>query len=196
MDRCWREPAWACFRKTGLAPWVPIKFDARRVQLMESSGCGKIAMVADGHAFISEDSGRQWSACAGAPVGTEWYSRNPSPLSRRRPSSSTPETSAAPTMSDPQWMMNGNAVSGATGTSFNVPTTTSGQDSVSLRISAGGQSQTSDPVTFRIKNYARPTVHLSLAQSTIAAGATDGVSATSTGSECGDPPGAGQRASR
>ena len=86
-----------------------------------------------------------------------------------------------------QWMMNGNAVPGATGTSFNVPTTTSGQDSVSLRISAGGQSQTSDPVSFRIKNYARPTVHLTLAQSTIAAGATDGVSATATGSECGDP---------
>jgi outer membrane protein OmpA-like peptidoglycan-associated protein len=86
-----------------------------------------------------------------------------------------------------QWMMNGNAVSGATGTSFSVPTTTSGQDSVALRVSAGGQSQTSDPVSFRVKNYARPTVHLSLSQSTISAGSTDGVSATSTGSECGDP---------
>ena len=86
-----------------------------------------------------------------------------------------------------QWMMNGNAVSGATGTSFDVPTTASGQDSVALRVSAGGQTQTSGPVSFRVKNYARPTVHLTLAQSTIPAGSTVGVSATSTGSECGDP---------
>jgi outer membrane protein OmpA-like peptidoglycan-associated protein len=86
-----------------------------------------------------------------------------------------------------QWMVNGSPASGGTGTSFSVPTTSSGTESIALRVSAGDQSATSDPVSVRVKNYARPTVHISLAQSTIAAGATDGVSATSTGSECGDP---------
>jgi photosystem II stability/assembly factor-like uncharacterized protein len=61
------------FRKTGAAPWTPIKFGGRRVQLMESSGHGKIAIVADGHAFLSENSGHSWSVCGEAPPGTEWY---------------------------------------------------------------------------------------------------------------------------
>jgi len=86
-----------------------------------------------------------------------------------------------------QWMVNGNPASGGTGSSFSVPTTSSGTESITLRVSAGDKSATTDPVSVRVKNYARPTVHLTLAQSTIAAGATDGVSATATGSECGDP---------
>ena len=63
------------FRKTGAAPWVPIKFSAtaHRVQLLESAGGGRIAMVAGGHAFVSENSGRSWSTCGEAPAGTEWY---------------------------------------------------------------------------------------------------------------------------
>jgi outer membrane protein W len=86
-----------------------------------------------------------------------------------------------------QWMVNGNAASGGTGSSFNVPTTNSGSESISLRVSAGDQSKTTDPVNVRVKNYARPTVHLSVSQSQIAAGASDSFSATATGSECGDP---------
>jgi outer membrane protein OmpA-like peptidoglycan-associated protein len=85
-----------------------------------------------------------------------------------------------------QWLVNGSP-SGATGTSFSVPTASSGTESIALRVSAGDQSATSGAVSVRVKNYARPTVHLRLAQTTIAAGGTDGVSATATGSECGDP---------
>jgi hypothetical protein len=84
-------------------------------------------------------------------------------------------------------MLNGKAVPGAKGTTFSVPTIVSGQNTVSLRVSAGGQTKMSDTVSFRIKDYRLPTIRLSVAQSTITAGATDTLSATATGSECGDP---------
>jgi hypothetical protein len=86
-----------------------------------------------------------------------------------------------------QWMVNGNPAPGGTGSSFNVPTTNSGQESISLRVSAGSESQTSAPVNVRVKNYSRPTVQLSLSQSSIPVGGTVAISATPTGSECGDP---------
>ncbi len=86
-----------------------------------------------------------------------------------------------------QWLMNGNPVSGANGTSFSVPTTNSGQESVALRVTAGGETKTSDPVNFRIKDYRRPTVQFGSMPSSIAAGASVPLSATARGSECGDP---------
>ena len=86
-----------------------------------------------------------------------------------------------------QWMMNGSAAPGGTGSSFSVPTTSSGTESISLRVTAGGESATTSAVSVRVKNYSKPTVHISVAQSTISAGATDAVSAVATGSECGDP---------
>jgi photosystem II stability/assembly factor-like uncharacterized protein len=62
------------YRKTA-AVWVPVKIAgaARRVQWMEASGHGKIAMVSDGRAFLSESSGKEWSACAAGPAGAEFY---------------------------------------------------------------------------------------------------------------------------
>ncbi len=87
-----------------------------------------------------------------------------------------------------QWLMGGNPVEGANGTSFSVPTTSgSGQKSVALRVTAGGETKTSDAVSFRVKNYSRPTVQFGAMPATIAAGGSVPLSATATGSECGDP---------
>jgi hypothetical protein len=86
-----------------------------------------------------------------------------------------------------QWMVNGSPVSGATGTSFSVPTTSSGSESVSLQVSAGGQSKTSDAVTVLVKNYSRPTATVSVSPSTIPAGSTAQISGSANGSECGNP---------
>lgn len=63
------------FRKTDTSPWAPVKIGgaARRVQWMESSGHGRIAMVSDGRAFVSENGGREWSACGDGPAGVEFY---------------------------------------------------------------------------------------------------------------------------
>ena len=62
------------YRKTA-AVWVPVKIAGavRRVQWMEASGHGKLAMVSDGHAFLSESNGKEWSACASGPEGAEFY---------------------------------------------------------------------------------------------------------------------------
>jgi photosystem II stability/assembly factor-like uncharacterized protein len=61
------------YRKTGATPWVPVKAQgARRVQWMKSSGQGRLAMIADGRAFVSENGGREWSACGNGPTGAEW----------------------------------------------------------------------------------------------------------------------------
>lgn len=61
------------FRKTGATAWVPVKSAARRVQTIESSGHGRLAMVADRRAFLSDNAGRAWSVCGEAPPGAEWY---------------------------------------------------------------------------------------------------------------------------
>jgi photosystem II stability/assembly factor-like uncharacterized protein len=62
------------YRKSGAAPWTPVKFGGatHRVQLMESSGQGHLTMVADGRAYVSDNGGREWSACGNGPDGTEW----------------------------------------------------------------------------------------------------------------------------
>ncbi len=86
-----------------------------------------------------------------------------------------------------QWMVNGSPASGGTGTSYGVSTSNSGTQSITLRVSAGDQSATSNPVSVRVKDYRRPTVHVNLGQNNIAAGSPVPVSATATGSQCGDP---------
>ncbi|HVO99295.1 MAG TPA: YCF48-related protein [Bryobacteraceae bacterium] len=63
------------FRKTGAAAWAPVRIAgaSRRVQWMESSGHGRLAMVSDGRAYVSENSGKEWKACASGPAGMEFY---------------------------------------------------------------------------------------------------------------------------
>ncbi len=63
------------FRKTDTTAWSTVKIAgaSRRVQWMESSGQGRLAMVSDGRAFVSENSGKEWNACAAGPAGVEFY---------------------------------------------------------------------------------------------------------------------------
>jgi photosystem II stability/assembly factor-like uncharacterized protein len=64
------------YRKTAAAAWAPVKFGAagaHHVQMMDSAGHGRMTMVADGHAFLTDNGGKVWTACGDAPSGTEWY---------------------------------------------------------------------------------------------------------------------------
>jgi outer membrane protein OmpA-like peptidoglycan-associated protein len=87
-----------------------------------------------------------------------------------------------------QWMVDGSAVSGATGPSFNVPTAgSSGAKSITVKVSAGDSSATSNPVSVTVKALTPPTIQFAVSPSTVAYGATIPLSATANGSECGGP---------
>ena len=98
------------------------------------------------------------------------------------------EVAAAGWLSDQtptyQWMVDGNPAPGGTGSSFNVPTQSSGTHRITVRVSAPQSSATSDPVSVTVKNYAPPTVRLALSQSTITFGDKLTLNATATGSDC------------
>jgi outer membrane protein OmpA-like peptidoglycan-associated protein len=85
-----------------------------------------------------------------------------------------------------QWMVDGQPVEGANGTSFSLPTAgASGTKSVTVKVTSGDVSKTSDAVSVRIKDYHAPTVQFSVSPSTIPAGAKAQLAATASGSECG-----------
>jgi hypothetical protein len=85
-----------------------------------------------------------------------------------------------------QWIVNGQPVAGANGTSFNVPTTDgSGTKSVAVRVSVPDSSRTSDAVTFRVKDAGAPVVRFALAQTSIPFGTKLPLNATAQPSECG-----------
>jgi outer membrane protein OmpA-like peptidoglycan-associated protein len=86
-----------------------------------------------------------------------------------------------------QWMVNGNPVGGTTSNTFNVPTIDPGPKTVTVRVSAGDSSATSEPVTVNVKPLTPPTLQFSVPQSTVAYGARLNLAATATGSECGGP---------
>ena len=87
-----------------------------------------------------------------------------------------------------QWLVNGQAVAGATGPTFNVPTVDgSGTKTITVKVSVPGSAATSDSVTVRIKNYAPPTVQFPLSPSTVVYGTRVPLSATANASECGAP---------
>ena len=87
-----------------------------------------------------------------------------------------------------QWMVDGSPVSGATSSSFNVPTAgTSGSKSITVKVSAGDSSATSNPVTVMIKPLTPPTIRFAVSPSSIPFGGTIPLSATANGSECGGP---------
>ena len=85
-----------------------------------------------------------------------------------------------------QWMVDGQPVEGATGTTFSLPTAgASGTKSVSVKVTAGDASATSTPVTVTIKDYHAPTVQFSVSPTTIPLGAKAELNATASGSDCG-----------
>jgi outer membrane protein OmpA-like peptidoglycan-associated protein len=86
-----------------------------------------------------------------------------------------------------QWMINGQPVSGATSSTFNVPTGGSGASSVTVRVSAPGSSATSNPVSVRVDEVTAPTVQFALSQTSIPYGAKLPLHATATAGPCGGP---------
>jgi outer membrane protein W len=87
-----------------------------------------------------------------------------------------------------QWMVDGQPVAGAGGSTFSLPTAgASGVRSVAVRVSAGGASKASDPVAVRVKESGAPAVRFASLPASIAAGARLPLSATATPSACGGP---------
>lgn len=85
-----------------------------------------------------------------------------------------------------QWMVNGAPVSGATSSSFSVPTADgSGARRVSVSVSAGGSTKTSSEVTVNIRPLAPPTISFNISPSTVPYGTKITLAATATGSQCG-----------
>ena len=85
-----------------------------------------------------------------------------------------------------QWAINGQNVSGANGSTFSVPTQgrQAGALRVTVTVSAGGSSATSDPATVNIRPYAPPTVTLSANPTTIPAGGTSTLTSAARTSDC------------
>ncbi|MCU1325467.1 MAG: hypothetical protein JWN34_837, partial [Bryobacterales bacterium] len=88
-----------------------------------------------------------------------------------------------------QWMVNGSPVAGGNGASFTVPTTTSGTQTVTVRVSVADpdSSATSNPVTVVVKPLTPPTVRFAVSPATVPYGSTIALNANATGSECGGP---------
>ena len=85
-----------------------------------------------------------------------------------------------------QWMVNGQPVAGATGSTFSVPTVDgAGSKTVTVRVSVPESSKTSDPVTVRVKDYSAPTVQFVISPSTVTFGTRVPLAATARASECG-----------
>lgn len=88
-----------------------------------------------------------------------------------------------------QWYVNGSPVPGATSPTFNVPTAdTSGAKAITVRVSAGDSSKTSDAVNLTVKSLSPPTIQFSVSPSTINYGDRVTLNATATGSDCGGQP--------
>ncbi len=87
-----------------------------------------------------------------------------------------------------QWMVNGNAVSGATSSSFSVPTANgTSTETVTVKVSAGDSSATSSPVTVTVNPLTPPTISFAISPSTVPYGTRVNLAATANGSTCGGP---------
>ncbi|MDE3194696.1 MAG: hypothetical protein KGN84_00005 [Acidobacteriota bacterium] len=87
-----------------------------------------------------------------------------------------------------QWMVNGQPVNGATSSSFSLPTTGSGARTVTVQVSAGGDTKTSAPVTVNIGALTPPTISFAISPSTVPYGTKVNLNANATGSTCGGQP--------
>jgi len=84
-------------------------------------------------------------------------------------------------------MVNGSPVGGTSSNTFNVPTIDPGPKTVTVQVSAGDSSKTSDPVTVTVRPLTPPTIQFGIPQSTVPYGTKVNLAATATGSECGGP---------
>ncbi len=86
------------------------------------------------------------------------------------------------------WSVNGSAVPGATGNTFNLPTANaSGTQSVTVTVAAGGAMKTSAPVSVPIGALAPPTISFTVSPSTITYGDKLPLNAMANASSCGMP---------
>ena len=86
-----------------------------------------------------------------------------------------------------QWSVNGSPVSGATSSSFSVPTLTAGNKTITVQVSAGGTSGTSAPVSFTVRPLTPPTITFGISPSTVPYGTRINLAANATPSACGGP---------
>jgi outer membrane protein OmpA-like peptidoglycan-associated protein len=87
-----------------------------------------------------------------------------------------------------QWMVNGSPAPGGNGSNFSLSTVDgSGNKSITVKVTAGESSATSQPVNVRIKDYSAPTVNFAISPSTVPFGTKVPLAAVARGSECGDP---------
>ena len=87
-----------------------------------------------------------------------------------------------------QWSVNGSAVSGATGSSFSVPTVDgAGAKRVTVTVSAGDSSKTSDAVTVTVRPLTPPTIQFAISPNTVPFGTRINLAARAAGSTCGGP---------
>jgi outer membrane protein OmpA-like peptidoglycan-associated protein len=87
-----------------------------------------------------------------------------------------------------QWSIDGQAVPGATGPFLMVPTAGgSGLKAISVKVSAGDLSATSDPVNVTVKTIGPPTIQFSASPTLLAYGDKAALTANATASECAAP---------
>jgi outer membrane protein OmpA-like peptidoglycan-associated protein len=87
-----------------------------------------------------------------------------------------------------QWMIDGSAAPGGTSSSFSVPTAgASGSKSITVKVSAGDSSATSNPFQVTIQPLTPPTVTFGISPSTVPYGTKVTLAANGTGSSCGGP---------
>lgn len=87
-----------------------------------------------------------------------------------------------------QWTINGSAAPGGTSSSFSVPTAgVSGAQTITVRVSAGDSSATSQPVTVNIRPLTPPTIQFAISPSTVPYGTRVPLNANANGSACGGP---------
>ena len=83
------------------------------------------------------------------------------------------------------WSVNNQSVPGANGPAFNLPTANvTGTQRVSVTVSAGGSTRTSDTVNISIGTLSPPTIQFSVSPTTIAYGDRLPLNATAAVSEC------------
>ncbi len=84
-----------------------------------------------------------------------------------------------------QWSVNNQPAPGGTGSTFNLPTTTSGEKTVTVTVSVPGSTATSSPVTVEVRQSGPPSISFTVSPSTIAYGDRLPLNAMATPSACG-----------
>lgn len=89
-----------------------------------------------------------------------------------------------------QWMIDGSPAPGGSSSSFSVPTagiTSTSVRNITVMVSAGGSSATSNPFRVTIQALTPPTISFSISPSTVPYGTRVTLAANGTGSSCGGP---------